>query len=97
MKNLDIYGEPGFYRGSYKDPGNHNGQRLELCPFCGGRDLEVCNTNSAAYSVRCNTCAVEKYGEVVEWADDSETEQELMADHQKAFQSAVDGWNTRAR
>nr|ASD49204.1 hypothetical protein [Aeromonas salmonicida subsp. salmonicida] len=46
MKNLELFGEPGHYGASYRDPGDHSGEHLEPCPFCGGDHLEVYPINS---------------------------------------------------
>lgn len=96
MKNLDVRGEPGQYSASYNDDGSHNGAKLKPCPFCGGRDLEVCNTHTAIYWVKCEPCDLEKTGEYVDSAERAQTEAQVIAAHQEAFQSAVDGWNKRA-
>ncbi len=82
MQNLELFGEPGSYGASYRDPGDHNGKHLESCPFCGGNKLEVFNTHTAS-------------GDVAENAEWAQNESELIAAHKEAFQSAVSGWNQR--
>jgi uncharacterized Zn finger protein len=96
MKNLDVFGTRGQYGASYEDDGSHNGEHLKPCPFCGGEDLEVCNTHTAKYWVKCEPCGLEKAGEYVESAEQAQTEEQVISAHQEAFQSAVDGWNKRA-
>lgn len=98
MKNLKMFGEPGCYGASYRDDGTHNGEKLEVCPWCRRGDaLEVYNTHTALYAVRCTTCGVEKDGEVEESAEWAKSEEELVAAHMKAFKSAVLGWNAWVR
>lgn len=98
MNNLKIFGEPGCYGASYTDDGTHNGEKLEACPWCRRDDaLEVTNTHTAAYSVHCKTCCVEKEGEPDEGEAWAKNEEELVASHLKAFKSAVLGWNAWVR
>lgn len=96
MKNLELFGEPGHYGASYRDPGDHSGEHLEPCPFCGGDHLEVYNTHTASYGVRCHACDAQKDGVVVESAEWAMNESDLIAAHQQALQLAVTGWNKRA-
>ncbi|THJ45027.1 Lar family restriction alleviation protein [Aeromonas veronii] len=95
MQNLELFGEPGSYGASYRDPGDHNGKHLASCPFCGGNKLEVFNTHTASYGVRCLECNAQKEGDVAENAEWAQNESELIAAHKEAFQSAVSGWNQR--
>lgn len=96
MKNLEVFGTAGDYSASFEDDGSHNGERLKPCPFCGGEELEVCNTHTASYWVRCEACNIDKGGEYAEEAESAQTEAQIVAAHQKAFHSAVNGWNKRA-
>lgn len=97
MKNLELFGGPGYYGASYRDLGDHNGERLESCPFCGGDHLEVYNTHNASYGVRCHACTAQIDGVVAESAEWVMNESDLIAAHQEAFQSAVSVWNKRAK
>ncbi len=75
--------------------------RLAPCPFCGGRDLEIANTHTPHYWVRCEGCGAEKHdnsdppdGSAVR--DARKSREATKAAHEAAVERAVAGWNTRA-
>lgn len=67
------------------------------CPFCGSTEVEIWNTHSPSYSVRCLNCGAE-----VPSDDDIcpggliKNKEEAIMLHEKAVRSAVENWNKRA-
>ena len=41
-------------------------QELLPCPFCGSEDVELQNTHTASFWVKCNQCEAEAHGQYVE-------------------------------
>lgn len=90
-----IQGEAGYYSVSFIDDGKHDGHALRGCPFCGGTDVEICNTHSPAYWIECLECGAECPGDTDDEASCA-TELEALNTHNRALLSAVERWNTRA-
>ena len=59
------------------------------CPFCGSRDIELCNTHTAAYWMECQKCGAQVNGTSYADFDDEES-------HLKAARTALINWNHRA-
>lgn len=95
MKNLRIIGTPGNYVATFRDDGQHNGNALKPCPFCGGEDLRLENTHSAMYWVLCVSCNTQKFDDEIEDAGKAQSEAELIQAHEEAMRMAAEGWNQR--
>lgn len=94
-KGFRLSGGTDYVGVSFTDDGDHDGHALRNCPFCGGADLEICNTHSPAYWIECVTCGAECPGEV-ENEGSCATELEALKAHNRALLSAVECWNQRA-
>jgi hypothetical protein len=60
------------------------------CPFCGGSNLDVEHTHTAAYWVLCE-CGAEVHGKAFGTSRMEPTDR----DHREALKSACVKWNTR--
>jgi DNA-binding ferritin-like protein (Dps family) len=70
-------------------------EKLAPCPFCASNDLEVQNTWTAIYWVKCNGCSCEilgEYGGDLIKCDEADYNEEA---HKSSFLSAIEKWNTR--
>jgi hypothetical protein len=71
---------------------------IEGCPFCGSSDLELLNTHTACYWIKCKEC--ERQGFKVEVGGSSfsggyRSERIPRRRHEMAKQSAIEAWNRR--
>lgn len=95
---LEIYGDESGYSayGEYQ-PGVDT--PLQPCPFCGANDgLTVSNTHTPYYSVECE-CSATIWGDYEEDAVRIglfKSKKYCELTHRRAFQSAIDCWNTRS-
>ena len=98
MNNLQIYGNESHFSGSFLDDRSHGGHILTACPFCGTDDeLELCNTHTPSYWVRCHNCGAEAHGRCTEEGGSRILSKEAaLRLHLAAMESAVLAWNTRA-
>lgn len=95
MNIIEIYGTANDFSGGFDDDGNHHGQTLLPCPFCGKDDaLEICNTHTPVFWIECE-CGAERHGEYIDGAGNTSTKAEALANYTKALVSAVNNWNTR--
>lgn len=95
MNIIEIYGTANDFSGSFDDDGNHHGQKLLPCPFCGKDDsLEICNTHTPIFWVECK-CGAEKHGKYIDGAGNTTCQELAYANYGKALISAVNEWNTR--
>jgi len=68
--------------------------KLKPCPFCGGTNLEMVNTHTAAYWVQCETCGAE-CGDPTPYGSRLMTKAFAMKIHRASFRRAAKAWNTR--
>jgi len=61
---------------------------LKPCPFCGSTDLDILNTRTPVYWIKCYGCGAEVPG-IILYRDDTEEA------HRKAAESAIERWNLR--
>ncbi|EIP9221027.1 Lar family restriction alleviation protein [Salmonella enterica] len=95
MNQIEMYGDPGDFSGSFDDDGQHYGHTLAPCPFCGQDDeLEICNTHTASFWVECG-CGAQMDGGYNAWAGISKTKEEALAHFEEALRDAVNNWNNR--
>lgn len=95
MNIIEIYGTANNFSGSFDDDGNHHGQTLLPCPFCGKDDaLEICNTHTPVFWIACE-CGSEMHGEYVDGAGNVPNHEQAYANYRQALVSAVSTWNTR--
>ncbi|ENQ1546054.1 Lar family restriction alleviation protein [Salmonella enterica] len=95
MSKIEIYGDPGYFSGSYQDDGKHYGHTLAPCPFCGKDDeLEIANTHTAIFWIQCE-CGAEMTGQHNDDAQGCRTEAEALKEFEAAMLWAVDDWNSR--
>lgn len=95
MNIIEIYGIAHDFSGSFDDDGNHHGQKLLPCPFCGTNDtLEIGNTHTPIFWVKCE-CGAEMHGEYINAAGNVSCQEQAYANYGKALVSAVNAWNLR--
>ena len=89
---FDMHGELGDAAGSASLA---PGQNLSACPFCCGHDVEVVNSWTPYYWVRCNGCGAE--GPHVHTTNKSTyaTVAAAKRGHRKALVAAVKAWDQR--
>lgn len=63
--------------------------KLLPCPFCGGTELELCNTWTACYWIECQTCEAQVAGKAY-------SDPRRLSSHEKSKASAIAKWNTRS-
>ncbi|WP_273794610.1 hypothetical protein [Brucella intermedia] len=82
---------------------------LDVCPFCGGNDVDLANTWTPSFWVECEDCSAQVHGEAFEgpdrkdrfsYAKEPSTEFEatfdqLYPEYQQAALSAINAWNRR--
>lgn len=96
MNQIEMYGDPGDFSGSYDDDGHHHGHQLAPCPFCGESEaLEIMNTHTASFWVECE-CGATNDGGYHAFAGVSKTREEALAAFTEAMSWAVEAWNSRA-
>lgn len=96
MTDIEIFGEPGYWSGTYDDDGQHKGHKLAPCPFCGEQcDLEIMSTHTPLFWVKC-ACGAERPGEYHEGAATAPSSVTARRMFNEAMESAVKAWNTRA-
>lgn len=96
MNQIDMFGDPGDWSGSYDDDGLHMGHQLAPCPFCGeAEDLAITNTHTPYFTVQCGNCEAEKPGEYDPFASVAKTKEDARAGFERVMKVAVDAWNTR--
>lgn len=59
------------------------------CPFCGSTEIELCNTWTASYWMKCQNCGCQM-DDPNESGDPS-----LLADHEVSKSAVIKVWNTR--
>jgi len=64
-------------------------EEVKPCPFCGSRDIAICNTHSALYWMECQNCGAQVDGKNYGDRNDDES-------HLEAARSALSTWNHRA-
>lgn len=95
MSEIEIYGDPGDYSGTFDDDGTHYGHELKPCPFCGtSHDLEIVNTHTPVFSVRCE-CGCEMTGPYVESASTMPTQRAALEGFKVALLACIAQWNCR--
>jgi hypothetical protein len=96
VNGLTIYGGNGHFSGSFEDDGKHAGHALDHCPFCGSSRLELLNTHTPSYWVRCQTCAAQAHGNMPMGGGGAiPDKQKTLILHMHAMRSAVRKWNKR--
>lgn len=63
------------------------------CPFCGGSDIELCNTHTASYWLEC-ACGASIHGRGA--GSNMPSDELTMRHHRTAARDALRRWNTRA-
>jgi hypothetical protein len=96
LPGLTIYGGDGHFSGSFDDDGKHAGHTLDRCPFCGSKRLELVNTHTPSYWVRCLKCRAEAHGDLpVGGGSAIPDERRALVLHLRAMRMAVRKWNKR--
>lgn len=96
VRGLTIYGGDGHFSGSFEDDGKHAGHSLDHCPFCGSKRLELVNTHTPSYWVRCLKCGAEAHGNLPAGGGSAiTTERRALVLHMRAMLLAVRKWNKR--
>ena len=67
---------------------------VKPCPFCGSRDVELCNTHAATYWLECQGCGAEVSGK--SHGTNTPSEKQTRRQHRAAVVSALAAWNRRA-
>lgn len=67
---------------------------VKPCPFCGSRDVELCNTHTATYWLECQGCGAEVSGKA--YGTNTPSEKQTPRQHRLAVVSALVAWNRRA-
>lgn len=95
MSEIEIFGDPGDYSGSYDDDGTHYNRILKPCPFCGRDDqLAICNTHTPKFWIECE-CGAQKDGPYIEGAGQVDRERVALEGFKVALLAAVAEWNCR--
>lgn len=92
---LEIYGDKST---GFSAHGAHiplEDAALYPCPFCGSNEIAVENTHTASYSAECQKCEAQVSGPW-HFGNRIKSRAQCRRVHQKAFDSAVQRWNTRA-
>lgn len=96
IKGLKIYGGDDHFSGSFDDDGKHAGHELLPCPFCGSTKLELINTHTPSYLVRCLKCDAEAHGNVPAGGGSQIPDRDVAVRlHRAAMRSAALKWNKR--
>jgi len=65
---------------------------VEPCPFCGSKDIALCNTHNSSYWMECQNCDAQVHGRsFVDYADGNKDYRHIWA-----ARSALDTWNHRS-
>lgn len=95
MTEIEMYGDPGDWSGSFEDDGKHMGYQLLPCPFChSAENLEICNTHTATFWIECE-CGAQMHGGYHAFAQRAKTQEEARAGFMEALVWVVDQWNHR--
>lgn len=91
-----FYGDKNGYSGKLQAIPGEDYTVLD-CPFCGGNELEIWNTHTPHYSVRCLCCGAEcPSDEDVHGGGNIMNIRSAKILHLKALESAVNNWNKRS-
>lgn len=65
------------------------------CPFCGGSNIELCNTHTPSYWMECQDCEAQAHGR---YGPDlvPRSHYGSLRQHEAAAESAINAWNRRA-
>ncbi|MFM0736785.1 hypothetical protein PQQ51_06025 [Paraburkholderia xenovorans] len=96
IPGLTIYCDERHFSGSFEDDGKHAGHTLDHCPFCGSNRLELTNTHTPSYWVRCLKCRAEAHGDLPAGGGEATPdERRALVLHLRAMSMAVRKWNKR--